>query len=49
MAPIGARMNPYKATNPNNFIAKAGNKPAIVATPPAVIVTQKVDILGIMA
>ncbi len=41
MAPKGARINPYRATKPNNFIAKAGKRPAMVATDPAIIVTQK--------
>lgn len=48
-APKGARINPYSATNPKSFIANAGKIPASVATDPAIIVTQKVETLGMMA
>ena len=46
MAPTGAKIKPYRATKSSNFMAKAGNKPAVVAIAPATIVTQKVDFFG---
>ena len=49
MAPKGAKINPYSATKPKSFIAKAGKIPATVATVPAMMVTQKVETLGMMA